>query len=170
MLPADQVLFKANCLILWSIIIGSMGEKKSCPTSRRWFKDELDFFRSNLLRVMIPPPRKVEQLCWLEGGIVSAEMPVHLRPTQVIGSSLPGLNFGFIWPPLLKQRWLSPIVEESRRNCRREICLKHKYFCARGQLSYGHMCYLFRFVSLQNTNRTVQYSIGNRGKKQSLAR
>src|SRR5216683_1193975 len=86
-------------------------------------------------------------------------MPVHLRPTQVVGSSDLQYKLGFLWPPLLKQCWLSPIVKEGMGSYRKEICLNQKDVEPGGQLSYSHICSLFRFSS--RCLRTLfQYSIG----------
>jgi hypothetical protein len=103
-----------------------MSEEKPCSISCDWLKDHLDFSFASLLRVMIPLPRKTEPLSRVERGVAPTQMPVHLRPTQVVGSSDLRHKFGFLWPPLLKQCWLSPIAKEGIRRYRKEICLNQK--------------------------------------------
>jgi hypothetical protein len=135
-------------LIRWRIKIETVGEEKPCSIRCQWLKVKHDLSLTWLLRVTIPLPCKPKPLSGVEGGVMPTEMPVHLRPTQMVGSSNMRLTFSFLRPPLLKQSRLSPRVKKGMRRCRKEISLNQKTIERGGQLSYSHNRYsLFRVSS-----------------------
>src|SRR5258708_2903114 len=89
-----------------------MCKHKFCTLVWKRFKANRNLPDCRSLFIVIPFPGEAQLFPRLKTGVLPAQMPVHLRPCQVIVTTYTSINLRILRPPLAEQSGPCPIVKD----------------------------------------------------------